>query len=299
MRGSYAEWRKAEDERRAKAKAERLAAYEGWLEHGSDRLEDAWVSVCSYAEDHDVQPLPLVDVVKMIRTGGPIIVPTKWGHKEVWLDQNQEKVRQLYLTGRREAEMLNRTRIPQLAWEELGIDATMDQIEVRYEQPKENTKLYYIQALKINGHWRPIRQRVVYFVPQVLGKERANDTKKWTPGVTLAACCISRRHMHYVGRYTGLYPLDLDGTDDVPDLRRRAIAHPWVRLVFTSITGSGLRVCALGPAAKNADDYKSIYRRLSDRLCQQLGMQNKADDACHDPARLTFLPYDPEIFFQP
>jgi hypothetical protein len=277
---------------------ERKIRLNHYIEHGSDRLEDVWISQCPRAESHEVESRQLVEVIDDIRTGGPVWVNTTWGDKRVNLEENQEKIRHLYRLGCDEAVMLNRPQIKRLL-DELGLDADPAAVEVQTEQPKGNAKLFYVSGLTVNGVSHPVRQRVVYHIPHVLGKARANDTKKWTPGVTLAALCLSQRNMNYVARYSGLYPIDLDDTLDVPQLRRMAIEHPCVRIVFTSVTGSGMRVCALGPVARDPDEYKKFYKRISDKLCHEWKVESKADEATYDPARLTFLPYDPEIYFQP
>lgn len=285
-------------ERARRQREERQAKYEHWLEQGSDRLDDAWVSICPYAQSHDVEPMLLTGVVEAIQTGGPIPVVGKWGTKDFFLDDNQAKVRRLYTVGCHEAETLNRPRIRRLL-ENLGLKVDLSHVRVLTEQPKENTKLFFVSALVVDGTSYPVRERIVYHIPQVLGKHRADDAKKATPGVTLAALCLGQRNMNYVGGFTGLYPLDLDDTADVPQLRSLAVEHPCVRLVFTSITGSGMRVCALGPVARDPEEYKKLYKNISEKLCREWGVESKADDSTYDPARLTFLPYDPQIFFQP
>lgn len=292
------ETREQRRERGQRQREGRKARFEHWLENGSDKLDDAWVSICPHAQSHEVEPMLISDVVEAIGTGGPIRVMTSRGRKDIYLDDNQTKVRDLFQCGCEEARILNRPRIQRLL-AEMGLVTDPDTVGVEVEQPKGNVKLFYISSLIVDGASHPVRQRVVYHQPHVLGKARANDAKKWTPGVTLAALCLGLRNMQYVARYTGLYPLDLDDTSDVPDLAERAVKHPCVRLVFTSITGSGLRVCALGPVARDPEEYKKMYQKISDKLCRELGVESKADESTFDPARLTFLPYDEKIFFQP
>lgn len=290
--------RTARFERERAATKQRNRDYYHWLECGSDDLNDAWVSLCPHAQNHNVRPYRLTEIIELIRTGDIITVEGKFRDQNISIEDNQAEVRRLYRIGCAEAGMLNLPRIQRLL-AEMGLKEEPDRVQVEVEQPKENTKLFYINALVVAGVSHPVRQRVVYHVPHVLGKARADDAKKWTPGVTLAGLCLGQRNMNYVVRYTGLYPIDLDDTADVPQLRSVAMQHPFVRLVFTSITGSGMRACASGPVARDPDEYTDLYKKISARVCRELGVESKADKATCDPARLTFLPYDPEVFFQP
>jgi hypothetical protein len=285
-------------QRQKKLREERSIKYANWLEHGSDNLADAWVSVSPYAESHAVTHHPLTEIVEMICDGGPIIVPGKWRPREVSLDENQEHVRRLYELGCREAVVLNRPRIKTLL-EKMGLRIGPETVEVQTEQPKGNEKLFYISALVVDGVSHPVRDRVVYHIPQVFGKMRANDAKKSTPGVTLAGLCLGQRNKAFMHRWTGLYPLDLDGIANLTEIKALVIKDSHVRLVFTSITGSGLRVCAAGPIARSPEEYERFYKLIAEKLCRVWGMESKSDETTYDPARLTFLPYDPEIFFQP
>ena len=96
--------------------------YVHWLEHGSDHLGDAWVSMCSHAATHAVEHKPLLEIVDAIRTGGPVTVPTQYGSKDINLAENQRRVRNLYKIGCEEADFLNRRNIAPLL-KEMGIQA--------------------------------------------------------------------------------------------------------------------------------------------------------------------------------
>lgn len=279
-----------------KEREERSASYQRWLEHGSDRLEDAWVSICPRAESHDVEPRMLKEVIEDIRTGSTIWVKSKWGEKQVQLEENQDNVRRLFRLGCREAAALNRPRIAGLL-ESLGLEADPEAVEVQIEQPKGNTKLFNITALKLDGVIHPIRQQVVYHPPNVLGKARANDAKKWTPGVTFAGLFLGQRNKNYLARATGLYPLDLDGIENLAEIKGRISQDEHVPIVFTSISGTGLRVCVWGPVARDAAEYERLYKSIAERFCRIWRLETKLDEATYDCSRLCFLPYDPEITF--
>jgi hypothetical protein len=106
-------------------------------------------------------------------------VITRWGKdKEVNLLENQERIRNLYQLGCDEAALLNLSRIKRLI-EELGLDVDPATVEVQTEQPKGNTKLFNVSALVIDGVSHPVRQKVVYHVPHVSGKARANDAGRY------------------------------------------------------------------------------------------------------------------------
>jgi hypothetical protein len=283
-------------ERFRREREERHARYLHWRELGSDLLEDAWVSVCPHAESHDVEPRMLTEVVEDIRTGGPIWVKTKWAEKQVRLDDNQDNVRRLFRLGCEEAFALNRPRISRLL-KTLGLEADPATVEVQTEQPKGNTKLFYVSALVVAGVSHPIRERIVYHLPHVLGKARANDAKKWTPGVTLAGLFLGQRNKNFLAQATGLYPLDLDGIENLADVKANISQDKNVPIVFNSITGTGLRACVWGPVARDAEEYERFYRSIAERVCRTWGLEAKLDEATYDCSRLCFLPYDPEITF--
>lgn len=198
---------------------ERDARYLHWLEHGSNSLEDAWVSICPHAQSHDVEPLLLSEVVEAIRTGGAIEVRTNWGCKEINLAQNQKKIRNLFHAGEEEAELLNRKQVINLLYD-LGLNVDLTSVEtVLDEQSGGRANASLITSILIAGVKHPIREPVPYHQPQASGKARANDAKKWTPGVTLAGVFCGQRKKNNLYRTTGLYPLDLDGIDDLAEVR--------------------------------------------------------------------------------
>lgn len=275
---------------------ERKIRFEHWLQYGSDRLDDAWVSICPHAHSQEIEPMLLSEVVQAIRTGGPIAVTTRWDRKNIYLDDNQAKVRELYQLGQEEADMLNRSRIERLLVEK-GLKAESRVDRRTTKQPKSNVDFFYYRSLWVDGVRRNIPKGIVYHCPDATGEARADDAKKWTPGVTLAGLCLGLRNMKYVVRYTGLFPINVGEMDWYGD-PEDAIKHPSVRLVFTSITGTGLCICASGPVARDPDEYKKLYKKISTELCHDLDVESKANEASFDPARLTFLPYDEDVFFQ-
>lgn len=70
-----------------------------------------------------------------------------------------------------------------------------------------------------------------------------------------------------------------------------------VPILFTSITGTGLRACVWGPVARNAEDYQKYYQAIANKVCRRWGLESKLDAATYDCSRLCFLPYDPDITF--
>jgi len=294
-RQSYDEWKAAD----RKAAKERAADYEKWLERGSERLEHSWVSVCPYAESHDVKPYRLTEIVDLIRSGGSVAIETKWGEKNVNIAENQEKVRRLYTAGVREAQKINRLRIIRLL-EQLGLSADPDAVAVIPLQPKGNEKLCFIEKVIVDGKEYDVRAKVgnvVFHRPHDLGKAKADEAKKRTPGVTLAGVFLPQRNKVHLIRATGLYPLDLDGVEKVEETRIRIREDPHAVVIFGSITGSGLRVCAFGPAARDADEYERLYKQIAAAKSKAWRLEAKIDKATFDCSRLTFLPYDPQISF--
>ncbi len=122
--------------RAAEAQAEeesRPAQFQTWLEHGSDDLQDAWVSVCSCAATHEVQDFKLVDVVEAIR-GGRILVRNKWGEMQaVDLAERQAEVRRLYHEGMAEAVMLNNVTKRKIV-EALGLNVAVGRVKFVFVQ---------------------------------------------------------------------------------------------------------------------------------------------------------------------
>ena len=276
------------------AEKKRNAQLLAWLKGGSDDLRDAWVSVCSYAATHDVQDFKLVDIVEAIRQGN-ITVDTRWSGPEVFdLVKHQATVRQLYLDGVAEAKETNTATIKGIV-EALELKVDLGSVKLVYFQPKESEKRFLITHLKVGREEYEAPEGYLYIKPEVLGKKKADEAKKQTPGVVFAALFKPRRKADRMLRSTGLYPLDFDGVRDLDAALEVIRADPNVVIVFISITGSGLKVCVRGPSARNATEYSENYERIAALKSRAWGLQAEIDRPNKDCSRLCFMAYDPEV----
>lgn len=155
-------------------------------------------------------------------------------------------------------------------------------------QPKANEKKYVITHITAGGKKHEAPEGYVYIKPEVLGKKKADEAKKQTPGVTFAGLFRPERNADYLLRSTGLYILDFDSVLRLDCARKAVCADSNVVLVFISITGSGLKVCVRGPAVRTAREYSANYERIAMMKSPAWALQSEVDRATKDCSRLCF-----------
>jgi hypothetical protein len=108
------------------------------------------------------------------------------------------------------------------------------------------------------------------------------------------------RDNHRLVRATGLFPIDIDGLADPEELvekSREIQGDETVALLFTSVSGSGLRACVYGEEAKNAEQYTAMYKDIAREKSKEWGVKAEMDEKTSDICRLCFLPFDPDLYY--
>jgi hypothetical protein len=93
--------------------------------------------------------------------------------------------------------------------------------------------------------------------------------------------------------YNGAICLDLDGVDNPTELKEICKTLDYVYAAFITPSGKGLKVIIKTSATK--DEYKQIEEIVSNRFFEDTGFMR--DNHCKDIARIQFLSYDPELYF--
>jgi hypothetical protein len=93
--------------------------------------------------------------------------------------------------------------------------------------------------------------------------------------------------------YNGVICLDLDGVDNPTDLKEMCKTLNYVYAAFITPSGKGLKVIIKTSATK--DEYKQIEEIVSNRFFKDTGFMR--DNHCKDIARIQFLSYDPNLYY--
>ena len=288
--------RRTESLRRAREEEAREdAAFATWLEHASDDLRDAWISVCPIAKDHSVMRFRLTNIVEYIRTGGPMKVITYGREREIDLKEKHADVVRRYRAGVGQARQINRLTMKKLI-DALKLRADPEDVSPEITQPKGNEKRFIITAINWNGQRFPAPEGYVYKAPEVLGKKLADDAKKDIPAAIFAGYFKPDRNADNMVQSTGLFILDFDHVDNLERVAALIKKDVNVFLCFISITGSGLKVCVRGPATRNAVEYSAAYERIAAAKAKQWGLKAEIDRPTKDCSRLCFLSYDPNLY---
>jgi VirE-like protein len=158
-----------------------------------------------------------------------------------------------------------------------------------------------LRAIK-TGRWqrqiRTIRRKFRRALNQTgdykTAKRAVDADKKALPAIMFSGR-FSRRANQALIEHSGLLCADLDGDSlngELPMVREKLSQSPYVRALFVSPSGDGVKVIFRVPAnaSRHADSFRAIAR-----LVLELSGK-KIDQACKDVARLCFVSHDPEIY---
>jgi len=270
--------------------------YDHWLQHGSDDLRKAWVSVSQNATTGGVTPWSLQTIVAAIKTGAGFDrwFPGAGGVRPV--SHLHEKVKALYEEGGQEAEKLNTDTLAALL-AKMNLEGGPDSVEAfGITEPRGKEGPVFFTELTHAGRQYSCPDGYVYHLPEVMGKKHASETKKLLPCVTLPGCFNGKRKAQYLQRCTGLYVLDLDSVQDLATAARIVCEDRNVALAFYSVTGSGLAVCVRGPLATTPEEYARIYRIIAAEKTRKWQLQASTDEVTCDVTRLRFFGHHPETY---
>jgi len=106
---------------------------------------------------------------------------------------------------------------------------------------------------------------------------------------------FSYRSIAGLDEYNGVICLDLDHIEDPSTLKEKVSKLSYVHAAFITPSGKGLKVIILTDGKR--EDYKINEEKVSGGFFHDTGVLR--DNRCKDIARIQFVSYDPELFYNP
>ncbi len=128
----------------------------------------------------------------------------------------------------------------------------------------------------------------------------ADKEKKKLPGFTCSGIFNKRREGKSLAAYSQMCLLDIDDIDPrmVNTIVERAKMITYSHLVFISPSGMGVKIVV--KVDSDATEHKTAYTQISNFYKEELGDDaGKLDGKTNDIARLTYISYDPDAYFNP
>jgi hypothetical protein len=159
-----------------------------------------------------------------------------------------------------------------------------------------STETHDVQADNIitairDGRWRESIEQI----RREPDKETRNELKTGLPGMLLSGKFSGRKNEALI-QHSGLLCADLDNLDgELQNVREKLLGSPYLWSAFVSPSGEGLKAVFCVPA--DVTKHKGSFLAVEEHVKQRTGIQ--IDAACKDPARLCFVSYDPQAFYNP
>lgn len=93
--------------------------------------------------------------------------------------------------------------------------------------------------------------------------------------------------------YNGIICLDIDSVEDPQTLKELCKSLSYVHAAFITPSGKGLKVII--KTSSTVDEYKKTEEITSKRFFDDTGFMR--DNHCKDIARIQFLSYDPDLYY--
>lgn len=131
-------------------------------------------------------------------------------------------------------------------------------------------------------------------------KESVEKCKQDLRNKDLLPCFTPTGSFHYrsiagLDEYNGVICLDIDHVEDPSTLKKKASNLKYVHAAFITPSGKGLKVIILTDG--NKDNYKVNEEKVSTGFFHDTGALR--DNRCKDIARIQFVSYDPELYYNP
>jgi hypothetical protein len=106
---------------------------------------------------------------------------------------------------------------------------------------------------------------------------------------------FNHRSIKGLEEYNGIICLDIDHVADPEALKQRAAALHWVMAAFVTPSGQGLKVIVKTQAT--SETFKQTEEQVAEAFLEATGCAR--DNHCKDIARIQFVSYDPELYYNP
>lgn len=129
--------------------------------------------------------------------------------------------------------------------------------------------------------------------------QQAQAIKSRMPCITPAATCFGGHAVSDLRQLSGLLCIDLDHTDQRTDeIRRLAAGLPWVVLVFTSISGQGVKLLVrIRPELLEAQGWATLYAAVGEAVSRHVG--HAYDAQCKALTQPCYYSWDPDAYYNP
>ena len=128
-------------------------------------------------------------------------------------------------------------------------------------------------------------------------KDAVATAKRALPGALFSGRFSSRERpvAEKLIEHSGLICADLDHIDDIAGTRAKLSESPYVRAVFLSPTGTGLKV--LVRVEPNVERHSASWKAVKAHIMELTELE--IDEACKDVSRLCFASWDPDMSNNP
>lgn len=155
---------------------------------------------------------------------------------------------------------------------------------VRFTKPKEHTTLETVLDDIKSEKWKDRIEKC----------RKDLKHKDWLPVFTPTGS-FSHRSIKGMDHYNGIICLDVDDVDDPVSLKDVVKTFDWVHVAYITPSGRGLKVMVRTNCTP--ESYKETEEMIAAKFEEATGFPR--DNRCKDIARIQFVSYDPDLFYNP
>jgi hypothetical protein len=153
-----------------------------------------------------------------------------------------------------------------------------------FTKPKEQTTLEAVLMDIKSDKWKD----------RVLKCHNDLKYKDWLPCFTPTGS-FSHRSIKGMESYNGVICLDVDHVDDPISLKEKVKSASWVHAAFITPSGKGLKVIV--KTTSTPETYKVTEEKVAAMFLDLTGFAR--DNRCKDIARIQYISYDPDLYYNP
>jgi hypothetical protein len=155
---------------------------------------------------------------------------------------------------------------------------------LRFTSPKEQTTLEKVLNDIKSEKWKD----------RVLKCHTDLKYKDWLPCFTPTGT-FNHRSIKGMENYNGIICLDIDHVNQPEELKKQVKLLSWVHAAFITPSGKGLKVIVRTNATP--ESYKTTEEKVATMFMEAINFVR--DNRCKDIARIQFISYDPDLYYNP
>ena len=105
---------------------------------------------------------------------------------------------------------------------------------------------------------------------------------------------FEKRGLQNIRNYNGLMTIDIDGLENIEEIRNKIKDDKYIHILFTSPSGAGLKLVFFTDN-KTVGSHTAYFLSIQDYFKEKYDIE--IDKSGKDPARACFLCYDPDVIF--